>query len=167
MSSYEPHRVYSFVKAFDDLEYYPIDETLAICKEKGISDASAFLMERSGDMMGGLNVLLRDFSLKVRAVKRDIDTQLRIEMSNAAAASSGGSSGSVSGRALERSSLVYQILGKQGVARSESAARLPAFKVLQHIVLCSADVCARHHSSNQNSPMFFTLFDHLVNERRK
>lgn len=161
LATYDPANVLEFLKSFE--HYYPLDDCLQICRQKGISESVAFLMERTGDVLDALLMLLRDFSLKLKQVRRDVDAQLRSEMAaQAAAAKANLRVGVVEGDHY----LVSQILAKQDVERAEAAKKLPSFKLLESLISCVADLCSRNSGANQTG-MWLTAFDHLLMERRK
>lgn len=155
---FKPSDVFAFVTFVD---HYPLDECLALCKEKEVYDATAFLMERAGDASAALDLLHVDLTRSIQIAKRDVEHQLRTDANTSRSVHSSALSSAESNR-----SVVSQILSKQGAARADAASRLPCFKGLQHIVSCAAGLCTRH-SSKSNTVMWFSTFDHLLKEKRE
>lgn len=170
LATYEPVKVLDFLRTYEN--QYPLDDCLLVCRQKGIPEAVSFLMERTGQVLDALVMLLKDFSVKLKQVRRDIDAQLRSEKTAQAAAAKANVR--ISGADSSDNYLVSQVLSKQGAARAEAATRLPCFRVLESIINCVADLCSRHchacqqiSSEHQAGGMWLTAFDHLLMERRK
>jgi hypothetical protein len=168
LASFDPAHALPFLQAYEHERVYPVDECLLVCRQKGLADCIAYLMERTGDVLDAMVLLLKDFSIKLRQVRRDIDSQLRVEMTAQAAAAKANKRISI---ADTDKYLVSNILAKQGIARSEASMRLPAYKMLERLINCIAGVCIRNgqqqHSTHQTSALWLTAFDHLLLERRK
>jgi hypothetical protein len=159
---FEAGKVYAFLQRHWEL--IAPEECLAVCREHNISDAMAYLLERAGDVSSALSTLQRDLSQKIKLARRDIDAQLRIDLTGKTGPAA-SSSRPAQGKDAERS-MVSQILSKQGSARTEATMRLPMYQTLSAIVDCAADLCASHNNAGDPS-MWFSLFDHLLIERRK
>jgi hypothetical protein len=114
-------------------------------------------------VLDALVMLLKDFTLKLKQVRRDIDAQLRSELAAQAAAAK--AKVRVSAQDSEHY-LVSAVLTKQDADRSAAAARLPGHKVLLSIINCVADLCARNSKADR-AGMWLMAFDHLLMERRK
>jgi hypothetical protein len=56
MCKFAPESVYKYLASHDD---YPLDSCLKLCKEANITDATAYLLERTGDLGGALDVFLQ------------------------------------------------------------------------------------------------------------
>lgn len=161
LATYDPLKALDFLKAFES--YYPLDECLQICRRKGISEAVAFLMERTGEVLDALLMLLKDFTVKLKQIRRDIDAQLRSEMAAQAAAAKANLR--IAASEGDRY-LITQILAKQDVERADATKRLPCFKMLESLINCVADLCNRSSPTDQ-AGMWLTAFDHLLMERRE
>ena len=149
---FAPARVLNFLATHE--EHYPVEEFLLICKDQGLSEATAFLMEKMGDTTEALSLLLKDVSQRLKSTRRDIDAQLRAE-----------SQLQQSGAGGERS-VVSQILSSQGQQRAELASRLlPSYPMLASLLNCAADLCSRHTNDQAVEGMWFFAFDHLLQER--
>lgn len=55
MCIYSPQAVYPYLLSQDN---YPLDACLKLCKAAGITDATVYLLERTGDVAGALTILL-------------------------------------------------------------------------------------------------------------
>jgi hypothetical protein len=160
LATYEPGKMLSFLQSFES--HYPLDECLVICRQKGLSEAVAYLMERAGQALDALVMLLKDFSTRLKQVRRDVDAQLRAELAAQAAAAKANVRVGPQDAELH---VVSTILSKQGAERSHAARRLPGYAVLLSIMNCVADLCARN-SKEDGSGMWLMAFDHLLMERR-
>lgn len=153
----QPTRVLPFLKQFEN--YYPVDNYLVASRQKGLSEAVSFLMEKSGEVLEALHVLLRDLSQQLKTARRDIDLQLRTELS--------AQSVLPKEKSAPRSLLsISLILTKQGTARSELVMRLPCYTGVQALTSCIVELCSRHGEA-MHSSMWLTAFDHLLLERRE
>jgi len=57
MCQFEPQLVASFL--YDNEGSYPLDDVLELCQRRYVYDASAYLLERTGDIAGALDLLLK------------------------------------------------------------------------------------------------------------
>ena len=48
---------------------YSLDDTLALCQERGVADATAYLLERKGDVTGALALALRTLSSRLASLR--------------------------------------------------------------------------------------------------
>lgn len=46
-----------------------MDDTLALCQERGVADATAYLLERKGDVTGALALALRTLSSRLSSLR--------------------------------------------------------------------------------------------------
>lgn len=63
--TFEPTIVYQFVRTH---EAYHLDRMLDLCKARGIVDATAYLLERAGDVQGALNILVDCMKLNIKVL---------------------------------------------------------------------------------------------------
>lgn len=70
LCEYEPDRVYTYLSTHAK---YPLDGTLALCRHYKVLDATAFLLERTGDVRQALELVLETMHqrLQVLAVRCD------------------------------------------------------------------------------------------------
>ena len=157
MLAFNADEAYKFITT---TEHYPLDETLALCKEKDVLDASAYLMERAGDAAGALSLLQTDITKQIQAAKSEIDGLLRADtiiagrrasLTGAVAGLGLGSQGAQTQSSASKSEasrlILQQILAadKQGSHRAELAAKLPCYAKLLHVTTCAANVCSRYY----------------------
>jgi hypothetical protein len=161
LAIYEPARVLEFLRTFEP--HYSVDDCLQVCRQKGLSEAVSFLMERSGQALDALVMLLKDFSNRLKQVRRDVDAQLRSELAAQAAAAKANVR--ISAQDAERY-VVTTILSRQDGDRAKTAMRLPGYQSLKGLIECVADLCARN-AEGDGAGMWLMAFDHLLMERRK
>lgn len=70
MCQYDPTLVYSYLRSNEN---YRLEETLAICRKHLLTDAVAFLLERTGDVPGAFNLLLKSLKAKITSLDRVLD----------------------------------------------------------------------------------------------
>mmetsp|Transcript_4890 Transcript_4890/g.5582 ORF Transcript_4890/g.5582 Transcript_4890/m.5582 type:complete len:299 (+) Transcript_4890:3-899(+) len=56
LAELHPNDLYDFVSKTDGM--YPLDETLAICRERNIKDAAAYLLDRMGNLDAALDLII-------------------------------------------------------------------------------------------------------------
>jgi len=133
-----PSKVYYFLSEHNN---YPLDECLALCREKNVLDATALLLEKKGDSYSALSLLLTDLTKRITTTKKDLDSEFR----------DGGAS------------KMLDILSKHGKVRSEAVVSLPLFSNLMHIVSCIISLCCRFTTS---CDLWFTALDHFLHEKQ-
>jgi hypothetical protein len=166
LCTFEPGRVLPFLHRHENS--YALDECLSICRQRGLSEAVSFLMERTGAVMEALQILLKEFSQKLKQVRRDIDATLRKEMAYHAVNSKSATKYSSAAGDAERGQ-ISRILSLQGTERSDATTALPVYKTLESTISCVADLCGRNSDPGLPGQAGFWLaaFDHLLLERRK
>ena len=73
MCAYDPDSVVHFVKRHDA---YRLDVVLAVTQEYGLVDATAYLLERTGDSAGAIDLIMKDFASSLEA--RDVESLERL-----------------------------------------------------------------------------------------
>ncbi|KAK6181620.1 hypothetical protein SNE40_009442 [Patella caerulea] len=63
MCRYKPADVYNFIKV---TEGYRLEETLDICRQYKVSEATAYLLEKAGDIPGAFGIMLESVQAKLR-----------------------------------------------------------------------------------------------------
>lgn len=69
MAKYHPELVYRFLRTHDN---YRLDECLKLCQSHDIPDASAYLLERLGNVSSALQLLLQTLEGRLMIVKRKV-----------------------------------------------------------------------------------------------
>ncbi|CAH1788234.1 unnamed protein product, partial [Owenia fusiformis] len=62
MCQHEPNSVYTYLKG---AEGYRLEETLNICRRRQVTDATAYLLEKAGDIHGAFNIILENLQHKL------------------------------------------------------------------------------------------------------
>nr|CAG4715784.1 unnamed protein product [Naegleria fowleri] len=65
LCEFEPQSVYTYVASQRD---YPIDECLKFCRQHNIIDATSYLLERGGDVVGAVKLYLEKVDEKMRSL---------------------------------------------------------------------------------------------------
>ncbi|CAN0526887.1 unnamed protein product, partial [Ectocarpus sp. 8 AP-2014] len=68
---FRPYEVYPFLSSSTG---YSLDDTLALCQERGVADATAYLLERKGDVPGALALALRTLSARLASLRTALQT---------------------------------------------------------------------------------------------
>jgi len=162
LCTFEPGRVLKFLHRHENS--YALEECLSICRQRGLSEAVSFLMERTGAVMEALQILLKEFSQKLKQVRRDIDATLRKEMASHAITSKSATRSSSAPGESERGQ-ISRILSLQGTERADATTALSVFKTLEGTISCAADLCGRNSDPGQDG-LWLAAFDHLLLERQ-
>ncbi|XP_069107470.1 vacuolar protein sorting-associated protein 8 homolog isoform X1 [Argopecten irradians] len=65
MAQYRPNDVYSYIKLN---EGYRLEQTLEICRKHKLSNATAYLLEKAGDIQGAFGIMLENLQTKLKNV---------------------------------------------------------------------------------------------------
>lgn len=160
--SFAPQDVFPFVSSCD---HYPLDDCLLLCKEHGgVADATAWLLEKSGEVHEALQLLLDEFTNRILIAKKVIEIQLRVDISSKNFEQM--PSLHLTNIVASEKSIIYQVLGKHGEERLEAVTRLQSFDSLSHILNCCIGLCSRNGSNDiTGTQMWFSTFDFLLRER--
>ncbi|KAL7682658.1 putative vacuolar protein sorting-associated protein 8, central [Plasmopara halstedii] len=66
LCEFEPTGVFPYLESHDS---YKVDACLRLCKEFSITDAEAYLLERTGDVTGALTLILQSLEQKLKILK--------------------------------------------------------------------------------------------------
>ncbi|TDH68280.1 hypothetical protein CCR75_004472 [Bremia lactucae] len=66
LCEFEPASVFPYLESHDS---YKVDACLRLCKEFAITDAEAYLLERTGDVTGALTLILQSLEQKLKILK--------------------------------------------------------------------------------------------------
>jgi hypothetical protein len=137
--TYRPVDAYVFLSG---CSHYSLDECLALCRPvKEAYDATALLMERTGDVAGALQLLFTSLAINITSAKEGIETTLAEESTPSSRK-------------------------KLGITQSDVLKKLDSFKELQRVSTAIANLCSRN-SDRTNSILWFQAFDRILAERRK
>ena len=71
--AFAPEKVFPFLLSHQD---FPVDHCLELFREKDIGDATALLLERNGEIVAALNLLLTEFARKIEDAKKSVENML-------------------------------------------------------------------------------------------
>ncbi|KAF4324050.1 hypothetical protein BBO99_00002310 [Phytophthora kernoviae] len=155
LCEFEPAGVFPYLESHDS---YKVDACLRLCKEFVITDAEAYLLERTGDVTGALTLILQSLEQKLKILK----PALRGYNASAASSSSTGTSDVLASAAGGSG-------GTGGVGALTSSDRIidsvqegkDAMKTLE----VALTMCQRNSLRNrdeQAEKLWFTLLDKLL-----
>lgn len=104
---------------------YDVTACIALCRDKGLSDATALLLERSGQPTQALALLLSDLSTRLRVAEADLAAQLDTPAG--------------------RNGPLLNLLSKTGEDRTHAIVSLPHYVAVRHTIECVSATCARNN----------------------
>jgi hypothetical protein len=148
MADYHPGMVYKYLLSHDN---YRPDECLKLCQARDIADASAYLLERMGNVSSALQLLLQTLESRLMTLKRVIRGVVPTPIK-----------GTGFGWRHHRS-VQQQKEDKAATLKKETE-----IKHVQHILVVALDLCERNSGSNTDkrehgSQLWFNVLDRLVN----
>lgn len=66
LCKFKPSDLFGFLEAHDN---YSLEKCLKLCKENKVTDAEAYLLERTGDVTGALSLILQSIEEKLKILK--------------------------------------------------------------------------------------------------
>jgi len=117
-----PKRMLPFLKSHTN---YDINACITLCKDKGLADATALLLERSGQPNQALALLLSDLSTRLRVAESDLAAQLETPAG--------------------RNGPLLTLLSKTGEDRTHAVVSLPHYVAVRHTIECVSATCARNN----------------------
>jgi vacuolar protein sorting-associated protein 8 len=163
MARFRPAEVYNYVKTHDN---YPLDECLRICQqERKLMDATAYLLERTGDVLGALQMLLAAITERVatlRSVIRRFNTRQFTAFLSTIQQGSSAPAAPVT--------LTPALLRRKGLIRKVVFENMEEGKALEKILLVALDLCQRNSAraadvyDEEVARLWFALLDRLLNE---
>jgi hypothetical protein len=139
MAEFQPDEVYHYLS---NNRNYSLPDALKICQENNITDACAYLLERTGDVSGALKLMLETFDTRMITLRNTLQR-----------------SGSSNVDSTRRK-------GKTDVHRNEMTDK--EIGRIKHILAAVLDVCERnknHHmtfDNNEGPLLWFHVLDRLV-----
>lgn len=70
MCQYNPEQVYSYIRS---TEGYRLEETLEICRHFKVMDATAYVLEKAGDIHGAFSIMLENLQKRVKEVMSELE----------------------------------------------------------------------------------------------
>eukprot|EP00736_Rhodelphis_marinus_P006372 Rmarinus@m.27921 len=126
MCQFEPSKVYSFLISATG---YQLDACLKICQEEEIMDATAHLLERTGDIAGALKLLRGALNKDIQHLRHCMET--RAEASQAAAPTPGQTMGKK--KPMGRGWLSFKKALKDGRVTPNVASSRPSARKLKQL----------------------------------
>lgn len=154
LCEYEPSGVFPYLESHDS---YKVDACLKLCKEFNITDAEAYLLERTGDVTGALTLILQSLEQKLKILKpalRGYNASVASSASSSGDLLGGGSSGVAAGSTGVRNQITDSII--------ES---VPEGRDAMQSVEVALTMCQRNSLRNrdeQAEKLWFTLLDKLL-----
>ena len=165
MARYHPEMMYQHLTTHDN---YRVEDCLKLCQEYDIADASAYLLERMGNVSSALQLMLQTLEARLMGLKRiirSIDSE------------SGSNHHRRKGSHLSRSSTGSKRKGANANLKGSQAAAITANdtykkeleKVRQSLVV-ALDLCERNSGaskprSDHGSQLWFNILDRLTNAK--
>lgn len=173
---YAPNDVLSHLSSHQD---YNIESALKLCQEYHVDDASAFLLERTGDVQGALELTLQAVDTRLVELRQLIEAEWRnfpVPQTAADVAHPTSSASALGASAqMRRQSSVDEAVrqGAGGVGANQSAkapaslvtspAYLALDKQLLNTINTATLLCQRSHDSEK---LWFALLDRFVTLQR-
>ena len=175
MATFRPQELHAFLSTHNN---YPLDETLKVCRSKGIFDATAFLLERAGDSMGALDLCLKEISSALALTHKEVEALVRLQcndtggsVTRTAGTFRRGSRTSGTGTGSNSSCGAVDILQvlRAGHGHTSRHTLDPLHAIAPYRTFCDAvtlstGVCARH-DSKASSTHWFKVLDYLLKEK--
>lgn len=142
---YEPDGVFPYLESHDS---YKVEACLKLCKDFNITDAEAYLLERTGDVTGALTLILQSLEQKLKILKPALRGY------NAATSSAsdvlGGAASSSLGRHQQNDSIIESVPeGRDAMQTLEVA-----------LAMCQRN--SLRNRDDQAEKLWFTLLDKLL-----
>ena len=150
MAKHHPDMVYDYLSTHDN---YRPEECLELCRQYDIADASAYLLERMGNVTSALQLILQTFESRMMALKRTVR-----------GLGPGAFSNSVPSRRF-----VHDKKGDPDVSAQEIR-QLKEVEGVKRILIVALDLCqrilgAKTAGSHQGSQLWFNVLDRLINAK--
>jgi hypothetical protein len=148
MAQFHPDLVYDYLSSHDN---YRPDECLKLCQQHNIADASAYLLERMGNVSSALQLILQTFEGRMMALKRTV-RGLGTSVLSASR-----------GFVLEHKKSDPQMMEQESKQKKE-------IDGVKHILTVALDLCERNSGgkairSEQSSQLWFNVLDRLINAK--
>jgi len=149
MASLHPDMVYDYLSTHDN---YRPEECLKLCQQHDIADASAYLLEKMGNVSSALQLILQTFEGRMMSLKRTVR----------------GLSTGLNSRSSRRFQLDFKKAEPQ-ISEQESKQKKEVEGVTR-ILIVALDLCERNSglkasNSEQGSQLWFNVLDRLINAK--
>ena len=155
MAKLHPELVYDYLSAHDN---YRPEECLQLCQKYDIADASAYLLERMGNVSSALQLILQTLESRMMGLKRTIRGMGTSDFLSSKY-TSGAHRGTPSQRWKKQQTL-YHPDGKQA----------KEIEGVKRILIVALDLCARNSGTfssrtEHGSQLWFNVLDRLINAK--
>lgn len=144
MTRFQPDEVYQYLSRNND---YRLSDALKICRDGNITDASAYLLERTGDVSGALNLMLETLDSRATLLRSILQTSCPSLPND-----------------LKRSNRIGVKVHRNDMAEKE-------INCMKQILSAILDLCERNKDDhlvvdNERGPLFwFYVLDRLVDAK--
>jgi len=155
MAKYHPELMYQHLSTHDD---YRVEDCLRLCQEFHIADASAYLLERMGNVMSALQLMLQTLEARLMTLKRVIR-------------STGADTSSSQWRAGRVSvSITSSSKGKSISPLATNEVWKKDVQGVKQSLIVALDLCERNSGasktrSDHGSQLWFNILDRLTNAK--
>ncbi|GLE02031.1 hypothetical protein PINS_up010869 [Pythium insidiosum] len=169
LCEFEPDGVFPYLESHDS---YKVDACLKLCKDFGITDAEAYLLERTGDVTGALTLILHSLEQKLKILKPALrgynlsapstSSSSAAENGGTAATASGASASASAATSAAATSAMARGRGPSNESIIESVPEgLEAKKTLE-VALAMCQRNSMRNRDDQAEKLWFTLLDKLL-----
>ena len=167
LCQYDQHAVLPHLTSHHD---YNIEAVLRLCQERGIDDASAYLLERTGDVSGALELMLRTVDKRVRDLRVYVEAHWQ-EFDSAEAAApvperrpSSAAPSPYRKQSIDGRGPVVPTSAGTVVSLDASPGYLHCHKLVLEAIAQASHLCQR---SADGEKLWFTLLDRFVQLQRQ
>lgn len=150
---YEPSGVFPYLESHDS---YKVDACLKLCKDFSITDAEAYLLERTGDVTGALTLILQSLEQKLKILK----PALRGYNAATSAASASAAAGASDVLGTPAPSAAARLQPNDSIIESMAEGR-DAMQTLE-VALAMCQRNSLRNRDEQAEKLWFTLLDKLL-----
>jgi len=138
MVKFDPCMIYHFLTSSDD---YDIEFCLKLCQDNEIADASAYLLERSGNIPGALQLILQTLEERMMSFKKVVRNSVRVDSAT----------------------LGYK--GRRKLTSDIEKQNEIEIRGIKQMLFAALELCERNSSTEQseNGPqLWFSILDRLI-----
>lgn len=151
MARHHPDMVYDYLSTHNT---YRPEECLELCRQYDIADASAYLLERMGNVSSALQLILQTFESRMMAFKRTVR----------------GFGPSVFSRSLSSRRFLQDVMAEDPAVSTQDLKQRKEVEGVKRILVVALDLCERNSggktgSSQQGSQLWFNVLDRLINAK--
>ena len=165
MARYHPEMMYQHLTTHDN---YRVEDCLKLCQEYDIADASAYLLERMGNVSSALQLMLQTLEARLMGLKRIIRSIGSESGSNHRRRK--GSHLSTSSTGSSRRGTNANVKGSQSTAITANDTYKKELEKVRQSLVVALDLCERNSGaskprSDHGSQLWFNILDRLTNAK--